>query len=103
MQIGRLQRRRRKAFVDVAQDRLRLVQRKAVVLESRHLGERVAFEVRWLAVFAEADLDKVVRDALFGQRQPGAPDIGAARRAIDNRPRHELPLAYILTALPGYP
>src|SRR5260370_41597444 len=83
-----MQRRHREALVDVAQDRLRLVELEAVMLEGRHLGKGVAQEMRLRAMLADCDLDKLVGDPLFGKRQAGAPHIGAARRAIDDRPRH---------------
>jgi len=37
---------------------------------------------------SKADLDKLMRNALLGERQADTPHIGAARRAIDDRPPH---------------
>src|SRR5207244_10674629 len=58
------------------------------MLEGRHLGEGMARQMRLLAMGADFELDELVRDALFREREAGAPHIGAARRAIDDRPRH---------------
>jgi hypothetical protein len=41
-----LQRRARKTFVDIAHDRLRLVERETVMLEGGDLGERLARQVQ---------------------------------------------------------
>src|SRR5579875_2775721 len=86
--VFRLQRRTGEALVDIAHDRLRLVEVKAVMLESRHFGEGVARQMRLLAMLAERHLDEIVGDPLFRERHPRAPHIGAAGRTIDDRACH---------------
>lgn len=49
------------------------MERKAVVLESRQLGEGLTREVRLLAMGAEWHVDKLVRNTLFGGCQSRAP------------------------------
>src|SRR5213075_3525207 len=88
VQIGRLQRRDRKALIDITQDRLRLVELKPVMVECRDFGEGMSREMRLLPMRAKADLDKLMRNALLGEGQADTPHIGAARRAIDDRPPH---------------
>src|SRR5256714_15542048 len=61
---------------------------KPVMLECRDFGEGMSRQMRLLPMRAKADLDKLMRNALLGERQADTPHIGAARRAIDDRPPH---------------
>src|SRR5579863_6810786 len=89
MQIGRLQRRGRKAFVDITQDRLRLVELEPVMLEGRLLAERVARQMRLLTGRAvRSDVNQFVRDALLGECEARAPNVTTSSYAIDDRPPH---------------
>src|SRR6202035_4475520 len=86
--VLRLQWRPGKALVDIAHDRLGLVERKSVMLEGRNLGKRLARQVQLLAVSPERHIDQLVRHPLFRQREPRAPHMSAAGRAIDDRVSH---------------
>jgi hypothetical protein len=59
-----LQWRARETLVDIAHDRLGLVEREAVMLEAGDLGERLARQVRLFAVCAERHVDQFMRHAL---------------------------------------
>jgi hypothetical protein len=83
-----LQRRAGETFVDVTHDRLGLIEREAVMLEGRHLGERLTRQMGLLAMSAEGDVDKFVRHSFFRQGQPRAPYICAHGGAIDDRVSH---------------
>jgi hypothetical protein len=58
------------------------------MLECRHLGEGMARQMRFLAMTTEPGIDELVRDTFLGECQASAPHMSAARRAIDDRPRH---------------
>ncbi len=101
MHVFGLQRRSRETLVDIAHDRLGLVEGKAVVLEGRDLGEGLASQMRRFAVSAERHLDKLVGDALFGERQSRAPHIGAAGRTVNDRMRHHRSPVRICSLISG--
>jgi hypothetical protein len=80
-------------FVDVADDRVGLVQLKAIVLERRHLAERMAGEMlgRRVGARENVDLDEIVRSTLLFQRKPTGPSVGAVGWAVDDGFGHNNP------------
>src|SRR5882724_2010977 len=83
--VGRQERRARVALLQVLDDRARLVERDAVVLERRHLAVRAARQVRGRLVLAllEAQQHGLVGEPLLLERELHAPREGRARAVVE--------------------
>ncbi len=78
-------------LIDVADDRVRLVEIEAVMGEGRHLAERIARQERWLLVIAlhHRDVDELVGGRLFFEGETHSTHIGAEDGTTDDRRGHE--------------
>jgi hypothetical protein len=70
--------------IDIAHDRLRLVQHPSVMLEGRNAAERVSRKMRLLLERAERHRSQFVGCALLFERQQGGAHIGAAGDAVND-------------------
>src|SRR5438093_655999 len=83
--VGRQERRTRVALLQVLDDRARLIERDAVVLERRHLAVRAACQVRGRLVLAllEAEQHGLVGEPLLLERELDPPREGRARAVVE--------------------